>query len=162
MMPEQSTYRVPPSAYIKEYLFKYGRLPALVVLALLSVAFIAGFSDMRWWLIGLMGLFVVVPMMITMGCFIAVGRKDMALRLHPQSVSQTADGIELSFYKFDSDEENPEPIQSVMLSGDKISRVTYGSKYIKVNLRQSDPFDFILIPTEYLPHSTIFEDYKYE
>lgn len=156
------TCRIPPSAYIREYLIKYGRIPAAIVAVLLFVALIAGFSDMRWWLIGLMGLFVVVPMLIAMSCFIAVGRKDMALRLHPFTIQQTDNAIRLDFYRFVTEDENPDPFQSVLLSGDNVTRVAYGKKYVRLSVAGAQPFDFILIPKESLPHSTIFENCEYE
>lgn len=154
--------RIPSSAYIREYFIRYGRFPAGFVAIMLLIAFVAGFNDMRWWLIGLMGLFVVVPMIIAMSCFIAIGRKDMALRLHPFAIRQIDNALMLDFYRFDHVEENPGPFQSVLLTGDKIKRVAFGKKFLRLTVSGADPFDFILIPKESLPHSTIFENSEYE
>lgn len=155
MMP-QSAYRVPSSAYVREYLKKYGRVPAVIVALLLIVAFFAGFNDMRWWLVGLMGLFVVLPMIFTMGCFIAAGRKDMAVRLHPQAIRPTDKGFELSFFPFEPDDENNAPVKSVLISADNISRVIHGGRYARIIFRNDDPFDFVLVPLHALPSSPLF------
>lgn len=155
--------RIPTSAYIKEYFIRYGRIPAAIAAVLLLIAFVAGFSDMRWWLIGLMELFVVIPMIIAMSCFIAAGRKDMALRLHPFTVSSDGDAVRLDFYRFDAEDENRQAYQSVLLTGDRIRKVAFGKRFIRITAAGDRlPFDFILIPKDALPHSAIFEKFEYD
>lgn len=156
-MTSTDIYKVPASAYASTYLRKQCTIPAVVFGMLLAVAFIAGFNDVRWWLVGLMAIFVVAPMAVAMAWFIATGRKDMAIRLRPQSIETDGNALTVSFYPFEYDEENLQAIDSVVIDKQNMAAVVYGSKYTRISLQQDKPFDFILIPNEALPQATLFE-----
>ena len=156
-MTSTDIYKVPASVYAMIYLRKQCTIPAVVFVMLLAIAFIAGCNDVRWWLIGHMSILVVSPMAVSMAWFIATGRKDLAIRLHPQSIESDGKAITVSFYPFEYDDENLQAIDSVVIDRHNISTIVYGSKYTRISLQQDKPFDFLLIPNEALPQSTIFE-----
>lgn len=156
-MTDTDIYRVPPSAYARAYLRRHGTFPAVIAAILIATAFIAGFSDMRWWLVGLMAIFIVIPMAMSMAWFIATGRRDMALRLRPQSIIYGPDAVTINFFPFEYDNENPAPVQSVVIKKNRIYAVVIGSRYTNLRLKPDEAFDFILIPTDKVPPGTILE-----
>ena len=117
----------------------------------------AGFGDMRWWLVGLMGIFIVIPMAMSMAWFIATGRRDMAMRLRPQSIEADNDAVTINFYPFEYDNENPVALQNVVITTNQIITSVTGTRYTTLRLKPGEPFDFILIPTDKIPPGTILE-----
>lgn len=156
-MTESQIYRVPPSAYARAYLRRHGTIPAIVIALLVATTLVAGFADMRWWLVGLMGIFIVIPMAMSMAWFIATGRRDMAVRLRPQSIEAANDAVTINFYPFEYDDENPVALQNVVITTNQIITSVTGTRYTTLRLKPGEPFDFILIPTDKIPPGTILE-----
>lgn len=150
-------YSIPAKEYAKAYFKIDATLPCSIAGAGLLAAFIAGFHDMRWWLVAMMAIFIIIPMCVAMAWFIVTGRRDITPRLRPQSLQIETDGVALSLYPFDYDQENPEPIETVILKAGQVASCQYGSKYLKVSLIKGAQFDFLLIPIELIPSDSIFQ-----
>ena len=56
---KRETFTLPAAAYAAVYARRYGAVTMAVAAAPLIAAMIAGFSDIRWWIIALMALFIV-------------------------------------------------------------------------------------------------------
>ncbi|WP_289822817.1 hypothetical protein [Muribaculum intestinale] len=150
-------YSVPAKEYAKAYFRMHAMLPCSIAAAGILAAFIAGFHDMRWWFVAMMAIFIIIPMGVAMAWFIVTGRRDITPRLRPQSLQIENDGFALALYPFDYDQENPEPLETVIFKADKLASCQYGSKYLKVSLAKGAMFDFLLIPIELIPSDSIFQ-----
>lgn len=148
MSSSKEIYSIPAKEYASVYLRRYCTMPGIFIAAMLAVAAIAGFDDMRWWILALMFIFIVAPMALAMTWFVVTGRDDMPLRLHPQSITEQNGNLSIEFYPYDYDAENPMSILTVSICKDLLSKADYGKRYIRVDLTADTPFDFLLIPTE--------------
>ena len=141
-------FQVPAATYAKACLSRKAG-PGTVLLGIpVAAGAIAGFADVRWWLVTLMLLLLVYPMAITMAWLSLMGKPAMAMRLRPQRWTMTADGnISLEFFHFEH-EENPEPVNTESAS---IASVAPKGQYTAVSLKNGSRFDFLLIPSRMMP-----------
>lgn len=150
-------YVVPSSAYAHYYANKH-KIRHIIVRLPAVAAFIAGFFDMRWWLIGIMWFMLAIPTMIMFGWFSLLTRPDMVVRMRPQRCRVFHDGTLvvhfLPFACLDEDENNDLeseiPVDFVMINKKEIESMVIGSKYIKLLLVPHSRFDILLIPTNVL------------
>lgn len=147
---QSEIFTVPAKEYAKAMASRHsGMLAAAAIVPILILA-IAGFYDLRWWLVGLMLLMLVYPMMLTIGWFAVTGRPSMGLLLRPQRWSfGNGNSIHISFYRFDTDK-NHEPVDSENVVVDSVD---YGSRYCTLRLKPGSRFDVLLIPSGIVPQA---------
>lgn len=124
-----------------------GAWAAALILPLVA-AVIAGFFDMRWWFVGLMALFIVYPMVLTMAWFSLTGKAYMALLLRPQRWTFHKNRrLDIEFFRFDM-EKDSEPMERRSIT---IKDIAPGSHYISFKAAPGQHFDILLIPAELVP-----------
>ncbi len=159
-MTQLNIYRIPASWYAREHLKKRCTAPAILIGLSITVFFIYGFGDVRWWLLGLMLIFNLIPLALALGWIIVSGHKDMGTLLRPCSIEVDNDELIIKFYHYDiMDNENQEPISFVSLKPNDIKSVYWQNKYLKIYSNDKTKFEFILIPLEALPSPTFFDKY---
>ena len=144
---DSDIFTIPAKVYASAYARHRAGMWVAVLAIPLIAAVVAGFHDIRWWLVGLMALMIVYPMVLTMAWFALLGRADMASRLRPQRCTFTDDGcIAVDFLHFNP-EDGHEPVDSEharIVSADNHGRYT--------ELRLADSrFDILLIPAQKVP-----------
>lgn len=141
-------FNISPKTYAAARARQYaGALTAALALPL-TAALIAGFYDVRWWFVGLMVIFIIFPMVLTMAWFSLTGSPSMALLLRPQRWTFRDDRkIDIEFFRFDL-EENPAPIERRTVA---IRDVSPGSRYAIFKAAKNQSFHILLIPVELLP-----------
>lgn len=146
-------FQVPAATYAKACLSrKAGPGTLLLIIVPVAAGIVAGFADMRWWLVTLMLLLLVYPMAMTMAWFAMMGKPAMAMRLRPQRWTISTDGVlSLEFFHFDHDEE-PEPVNTEIAS---IASVSPQGQYTAVRLRPGSRFDFLLVPSRMMPQTIL-------
>ena len=127
-------------------------LPAL----LLAATAVAGYFDNRFWFLGLLLLFIVYPMVLSLTWLSLASRPAMRWLLRPQKVIFEPGKTTVDFYGYDED---APVVASLSLSDGDITDVEQTGKYVTVFLRENSfGIDFLLIPTEILsPDVNLFE-----
>lgn len=77
-------------------MWRFILLPALAILA----AAAAGFTDPRWWYVGLILLFTVFPLVISVTWMVMAAHPAMRWLLRPQQWTFTPDAVEVDFFRF--------------------------------------------------------------
>ncbi len=149
---KRETFTVPAAAYAAVYARRYGAVTMAVAAAPLIAAMIAGFSDIRWWIIALMALFIVYPMVLVMAWLALTGKPSMATRLRPQCWHFMPDNdIAVDFLSFPKDEEEQTTVSTCRISTAQIVRSCRYGKRTALFLAKDAPFDFLLIPSDLVP-----------
>ncbi len=147
-LPKSEVFSVPVWRYAKLASGRYDKYAGAIIVPAIVFLGIAGMDDWRWWIIALMLLFLVFPMLATIGWFAIVGRPEMALLTRPQQWTFGGRGeILVRFYRFDR-EKDPEPVDSLSA---EVAEISFGKKYDTVSLKQGSRFDVLLIPSGQLP-----------
>lgn len=147
-LPKSEVFSVPAWRYAKLASGRYDKYAGAIIVPATVFLGIAGMDDWRWWIIALMLLFLVFPMLATIGWFAIVGRPEMALLTRPQQWTFGGRGeILVRFYRFDR-EKDPEPVDSLSA---EVAEISLGKKYDTVRLKQGSRFDVLLIPSGQLP-----------
>lgn len=147
-LPKSEVFSVPAWRYAKLASGRYDKYAGAIIVPAIVFLGIAGMDDWRWWIIALMLLFLVFPMLATLGWFAIVGRPEMALLTRPQQWTFGGRGeILVRFYRFDR-EKDPEPVDSLSA---EVAEISFGKKYDTVSLKQGSRFDVLLIPSGQLP-----------
>ena len=147
-LPKSEVFSVPVWRYAKLASGRYDKSAGAIIVPAIVFLGIAGMDDWRWWIIALMLLFLVFPMLATLGWFAIVGRPEMALLTRPQQWTFGGRGeILVRFYRFDR-EKDPEPVDSLSA---EVAEISFGKKYDTVSLKQGSRFDVLLIPSGQLP-----------
>ncbi len=147
-LPKSEVFSVPVWRYAKLASGRYDKYAGAIIVPAIVFLGIAGMDDWRWWIIALMLLFLVFPMLATLGWFAIVGRPEMALLTRPQQWTFGGRGeILVRFYRFDR-EKDPEPVDSLSA---EVAEISFGKKYDTVSLKQGSRFDVLLIPSGQLP-----------
>lgn len=147
-LPKSEVFSVPVWRYAKLASGRYDKYAGAIIVPAIVFLGIAGMDDWRWWIIALMLLFLVFPMLATLGWFAIVGRPEMALLTRPQQWTFGGRGeILVRFYRFDR-EKDPEPVDSLSA---EVAEISFGKKYDTVSLKQGCRFDVLLIPSGQLP-----------
>lgn len=148
-------FQVPAATYAKACLSRKAGSGTVLLIIPVAIGAIAGFADIRWWLVTLMLLLLVYPMAITMAWLSMMGKPAMAMRLRPQRWTIAADGnMSLEFFHFER-EDNPEPVNTETAS---IASISPQGQYTAVRLKPGNRFDFLLIPSRMMP-PTILNTY---
>lgn len=141
-------FSIPAKAYAAARARRYAGAWATALALPLIAALIAGFYDMRWWFVGLMALFILYPMMLTMAWFTLTGSPAMALLLRPQRWTFNGDkSIYIEFFHFDT-EEHPEPVDRRTVT---VRDVASGGRFSTVKAAPNQQFDILLIPSGLVP-----------
>lgn len=150
-MTDTGIFRVPSTEFVKvaagRRLWSVAWLPGLLLLA----AAIAGFADPRFWYLGLMLLFIIYPMVMSMAWFRMVGHRSMEVLLRPQS--WTLDGENLTvrfhFYHPDADGETPAVKESLVLPAVVLEDAESHRRFTVVPLPDNRfKIDFLIIPAD--------------
>lgn len=108
-MADTSIFRIPATEFVKvsasRRLWSVAWIPALLIIA----AAIAGAADSRFWFLGLMFIFIVYPMAMSMAWFRLVGHPSMELLLRPQSWTLDGDSLIVRFHNYEPEEKECEP-----------------------------------------------------
>lgn len=108
-MTATGLFRVPAAEFVKatasRRLWSVAWIPAMLLIA----AGIAGTADSRFWFLGLMLLFIVYPMAMSMAWFRLVGHPSMEYLLRPQTWLIDGDSLIVRFHNYHSDDEEGEP-----------------------------------------------------
>lgn len=146
--PTSDIFSISPHTYAKARARKYAGAWAVALVLPVIAAVIAGFYDMRWWFVGLIVLFIIYPMVLTMAWFSLTGSPSMALLLRPQRCTFRRDRkVDIEFFHFDT-EENPEPADRITVA---ISDADAGSRYITLKASPGQRLGLILIPVSQMP-----------
>ena len=154
--PSTGQFSVPASVYVRAVarrrLWGVVWLPCL----LLAAAAIAGCFDSRFWFLGLLLLFIIYPMALSLTWLSLAARPAMRWLLRPQEVSFHPDGITVEFYGY---EEDAPPAGTFRLTSDDIRETEQSGKYVTLFLNQNKfDIDFLLIPAENLPQGVNFSE----
>lgn len=160
MTPERTDiFTVPAKAYATAYARQHAGAWVAALAVPVLAAVVAGFYDMRWWIVGLMALMIVYPMVLTMAWLTLTGRPSMAMRLRPQQWTFGNGGsLDVDFFRFDvvADEAaGRSPVGEVTSA---ISAVKPCGAYYAVRLVAGAPFDILLIPSRMMP-TELLNDY---
>lgn len=125
-------------------------LPAVVLIVLASG--VGAVCDARWLIVGLMLLFIVVPMAILLLWLRLTGRTDIRIRLRPQMWNVSREGVRIAVYSFA--EGQTAASAEIIIPADSISDFSHrGGVHI---LRTSVPGAPVLIaPDEHLDPESI-------
>lgn len=146
--PTSDIFSISPQTYAKARTRQYACVWAAVLAIPVIIAIVAGFYDIRWWFVGLIVIFIVYPMAITMAWFSLTGSPSMTLLLRPQRWTFRKDRrVDIEFFHFDT-EENPEPAERLTVA---ILSVNAGSRYIVLRTMPGQRFGLILIPVAFMP-----------
>lgn len=147
-LPKSEVFSVPVWRYAKLASGRYDKYAGAIIVPAVVFLGVAGMDDWRWWVVALMVLFLVFPMLATIGWFAIVGRPEMALLTRPQQWIFCGRGeILVRFYHFDS-EKDPGPVDSLSA---EVAEIIFGKKYDAVRLKQGSRFGVLLIPSGQLP-----------
>lgn len=151
-MTGSDTFTIPSSAYTAVYARRYGAAALAVAALPLLLAIVAGFSDVRWWIIALMTLFIVYPMVLTMAWLAMMAKSSMTQRLRPQRWEFMPDGgFKAEFLHYPKDDEEQTVAASCTIDRKQIAALRrYGSRSAFVLVKDA-PFDFLLIPSDLVP-----------
>lgn len=146
--PTSDIFSISPQTYAKARTRQYACVWAAALAIPAIIAIVAGFYDIRWWFVGLIVIFIVYPMAITMAWFSLTGSPSMTLLLRPQRWTFRKDRrVDIEFFHFDT-EENPEPAERLTVA---IRSVNAGSRYIVLRTMPGQRFGLILIPVAFMP-----------
>lgn len=147
-------FRVPAAEFVKttamRRLWSIAWIPALLLLA----AVIAGFADSRFWFLGLMLLFIVYPMAMSMAWFRLVGHPSMSLLLRPQSWILDGNTLAIRFHRYTSDDEgnNPDVKETLTFPATILEEAETHSKFTIVPAPENMyKIQFLLIPANLMP-----------
>ncbi len=141
-------------------MWRFILLPALAILA----AAAAGFTDPRWWYVGLILLFTVFPLVISVTWMVMAAHPAMRWLLRPQQWTFTPDAVEVDFFRFppavsdmsdQSDESDPAdalPVEHLRIPLKDMTEADSVSTYRVFDLAPRPlKIDFLLIPRDLVP-----------
>ena len=146
---ETPRFSVGAAAYVKaaarRRLWRIIWLPAILLVA----AAIAGAYDSRWWYVGLMLLFIVYPMVLSLTWLAMAAHPSMRWLLRPQQWSVSPGGIDIVFFGYDDD--SP-AVGSLALDSSMLGTPEHHGPYWQIDTpTHPHKIDFLLIPTELVP-----------
>ena len=144
-------------------MWRYILLPALAILA----AAAAGFTDPRWWYVGLILLFTVFPLVLSVTWMVMAAHPAMRWLLRPQRWTFTPDAVEVDFFRFPpavsdlsdksdrSDKSDPAdalPVEHLRIPLKDMTEADSVSTYRVFDLAPRPlKIDFLLIPRDLVP-----------
>jgi len=153
-------FSIPAASYAAVYARRYAALGLTIAALPLLCAIVAGFSDIRWWLIALMCLLIVYPMVLTMAWLALMARPAMSMRLRPQVWHfLPGGGFAVDFLRCARNGEDnsyaPEIAASLTISSNEITKAAVSGRFYALYLRQGCDFDFLLIPSALMPEALV-------
>lgn len=149
------TFTPSASAYAAAYVRRKAGLVLGCILPPVIAAAIAGLFDMRWWFVGLMLLFIVLPMALSMAWFTLIAKPEMAVRLRPQKWNFTPDGgAEIEFYRFPATDDTEDTFvlaDTFSFTPSDITDIVEEGNNTRFCLHKGSRFDILLIPTPLCP-----------
>lgn len=132
-------------------MWRFILLPALAILA----AAAAGFTDPRWWYVGLILLFTVFPLVISVTWMVMAAHPAMRWLLRPQQWTFTPDAVDVDFFRFptvESDKSDDLPVEHLRIPLKDMTEADSVSTFRVFDLPARPlKIDFLLIPRDLVP-----------
>ncbi len=148
-------FSVPARVYARalglRLLRRWAWLPALATLGLLGLSF----RDVRFAYVLLMTLFVVYPMLLTLGWLAITGKRHFVRAMRPQRWtfgSGDSPALAVEFFRFQTDDSDEigEAVENFACNAEAIERIDRSKGYTYVWLRDTGT-PLLIIPTELTP-----------
>lgn len=149
-------FRVNASAYAGARLMRKAAWCIFPAILIIVIFLFAGFSDSRWWFLGLILLFIVYPAGLSFAWMSMVADKGSAWTLRPQiwSINHSEGTITVDFFPYDTtfeEDETPNPKHRLNLVQNDIIDFNIGSRYISFILRDNPlHINLLLLPSKLL------------
>ena len=160
MQGSTEQFSIPSATYAAVYVRRYAATASAIAAVPLLCAIIAGFYDIRWWLIAIMCLLIVYPMLLTLAWLALLARPSMTARLRPQRWMFGQDNsVEVQFLHFPSAGEDADGQAEVaetfnFLPGD-IDTISSSGRNSILRFRKERKFDFLIIPSDLFPEEML-------
>lgn len=159
---ESDVFKTSPAEYMKQVIRQKLLWLTVMSAAIAATAFILSFHDLKWAFVGLIFIFLIVPMMMFNAYFFYLLTPEAVRAVGMKSVTILDNGnLLIRYFKRNDDGEIEFSGNSETIVKENIKRIDSGDKNIMIYLVSSRP-GFIIIPKDALDTETINHLYSNE